>query len=238
MKAPGEERRKGIRVRLTEARDFPGIIDLCLRTYPGVRPWSAEVLARHREIFPEGQFVAVSPEGVVAGYAASLIVYWDDYASDGTWKDFTAGGTFTNHDPVLGRTLYGAEVMVDPKIRGMGVGGKLYDARRRVAKRLGLLRIRAGARLRNFHEFADRMTAEEYAIRVVRGELKDPTLTFQLNRGFDVLAVVQGYLAMDPESLGWAALIEWLNPAVATGEERRGRDPRFATSARAPTTSA
>jgi hypothetical protein len=48
----------------------------------------------------------------------------------------------------------------------------------------------------------------------VQGELSDPTLSFQLRRGFRVLATVSGYLRHDPESLGYAAVIEWLNPEV------------------------
>jgi ribosomal protein S18 acetylase RimI-like enzyme len=212
-------RRRYVKVREVETRDFPGIIALCERTYPGSAPWSVEQLTRHREIFPEGQLVAVDRGQEVVGYAASLIVYWDDYAMDASWRDFTDRGMFTNHDPVLGRTLYGAEVMVHPEIRGSGVGGKLYDARRALAERLGLLRIRAGARLRNYHKFAAQMTAAEYVQRVVRGSVRDPTLSFQLNRGFHVLAVVEHYLRHDPESLGWAAVIEWINPAVATAAE-------------------
>lgn len=209
-------RRRYVKVRQMEPRDFPGIIALCERTYPGSPPWSTAQLQRHREIFPEGQLVAVDRGHEVVGYAASLIVYWDDYAMDTPWKDFTDGGMFTNHDPVKGRTLYGAEVMVHPEIRGSGIGGKLYDARRALTERLGLLRIRAGARLRGYHKYADRMSAEEYVRRVVRRSYRDPTLSFQLNRGFHVLAVVSGYLKYDPESLGWAAVIEWLNPQVAT----------------------
>jgi hypothetical protein len=81
-------------------------------------------------------------------------------------------------------------------------------------ERLGLRRIRAGARLRGYHAHADRLTAEEYVARVVRGEIHDPTLSFQLKRGFKVIAVVSGYLRHDPESLGHAAVIEWINPAV------------------------
>ncbi len=121
---------------------------------------------------------------------------------------------------MLGRTLYGAEVMVHPEIRGSGIGGKLYDARRALAERLGLLRIRAGARLRGYHRYAERMDAREYVRRVVRGSYRDPTLSFQIHRGFHVLAVVSGYLRHDPESLGWAAVIEWLNPAVATAADQ------------------
>ena len=121
---------------------------------------------------------------------------------------------FTNHDPVHGRTLYGAEVMVLPNRRRLGIGKALYAARRVLVEQLGLLRIRAGARLRGYHRYADRMTAEEYTAAVARGEVEDPTLTFQLKQGFTVLAVVSGYLRHDPESLGWAAIIEWLNPNV------------------------
>jgi GNAT superfamily N-acetyltransferase len=202
----------GILVRNTRRDDFPGIIELTRRVYPATPAWTTEQLASHLAIFPEGQFVALDRDGVVVGMAASLIVLWDDYQFDTNWRDFTANGTFTNHDPVPGRTLYAAEVMVDPQLQGSGIGSRLYAARRDLATRLGLRRIRAGARLRGYHRFAPEMSAREYVSRVERGELTDPTLSFQLRRGFRVLAVVSGYLRRDPESLGFAALIEWLNP--------------------------
>lgn len=212
-------RRRYVKVRPMQPRDFPGIIELCERTYPGAIPWSNEQLSKHLAIFPEGQLVAVDRGHEVVGYAASLIVYWDDYHMGANWRDFTDHGRFTNHDPAMGRTLYGAEVMVHPEIRGSGIGGKLYNARRELTERLGLLRIRAGARLRGYHKYAARMSAEEYMHGVVRGSYRDPTLSFQLNRGFHVLAVVEGYLRNDPESMGWAAVIEWLNPKVATAAD-------------------
>ena len=58
------------------------------------------------------------------------------------------------------------------------------------------------------------MTAEEYANAVVRGTLSDPTLSFQLTQGFRMLGVVKHYLGSDSESLGYAAVIEWLNPRM------------------------
>jgi GNAT superfamily N-acetyltransferase len=157
--------------------------------------------------------VALDAENVV-GMAASLIVSWDDYEFDTTWRDFTAGGTFTNHDPTRGRTLYGAEVMVDPARQGQGIGSALYAARRTLTIRLNLRRIRAGARLRGYHRVAAHMTPAEYVAKIELGELTDPTLSFQLKHGFRIIAVVAGYLADDPESLGHAAVIEWLNPAA------------------------
>jgi hypothetical protein len=60
--------------------------------------------------------------------------------------------------------------------------------------------------------------------------LSDATLSFQLKRGFKVLGVVSGYMRHDPLSLGFAAVIEFLNPEVATAEdwEHQRRSSYFA----------
>ena len=84
---------------------------------------------------------------------------------------------------------------------------------------------------------ANRLTAEQYVMRVCRGELRDPTLTFQLKGGFHVLAVVSGYLQYDPDSRGYAAVIEWLNEDVARPEDYAGRNPRFPNVYLGPKTS-
>jgi GNAT superfamily N-acetyltransferase len=202
-----------IDVRNTTPDDFAGIAEISRLVYQDNPPWKDAQLASHLAMFPEGQFVAVDRRtGAVVGMAASLIVLWDDYDADTTWRDFTDTGMFTNHDPENGHTLYGAEVMVHPAYQGTGVGSKLYEARRTLARRLGLWRIRAGARLRGYHRYASTLSPKEYVRRVERGEIHDPTLSFQLRRGFKVLTVVQGYLKQDHESLGHAAVIEWINP--------------------------
>ena len=217
-----------VQVRTTRPEDFDGIIELTRQVYTSSHPWTREQLASHREVFPEGQFVAVEPStGAVVGMAASLIVLWDDYEPQDAWRGFTDHGMFTNHDPERGRTLYGAEVMAHPSMQGRGVGTALYAARRALAERLGLLRIRAGARLRGYGTYAQEMTPVDYVLRVVRSELFDPTLSFQLRRGFHVIDVVSGYLRHDPESLGYAATIEWLNRAVAKPEDYRAAHPAF-----------
>jgi len=220
--------RAEVTVRNTSAQDLPGVIDLTRQVYPATPPWTADQLESHLRVFPDGQFVAVDPDsGLVVGMAASLVVRWDDYDIGMGWRDFTDHGLFTNHDPERGRTLYGAEVMVRPEIQGRGVGRLLYGSRRALVERLGLRRIRAGARLRGYAAHAPALSADEYVVRVARGELRDPTLSFQLRHSFHVLAVVEGYLRNDPESLGWAAVIEWLNPALSSPEDQPAGDPRF-----------
>lgn len=207
-------------IRHLESRDFDGVTALTRDVYPESPPWGARQLSSHLEVFPDGQLVAVEVATQrIVGMAASLIVLWDDYDTTSSWRTFTDGGMFTNHDPERGRTLYGAEVMVHPQLQGRGIGSALYAARQATVQRLGLLRIRAGARLRGYSRFADRETAEEYVSRVVAGTEVDATLSFQLRHGFHVLAVAPEYLHHDPESLGFAAVIEWINRLVARPED-------------------
>lgn len=224
MTSPGPD----ILVRNTRPEDFRAIVDLSKAVYSFPPHWNETLLASHFEVFPEGQFVAIDPaSGHLVGMAASLIIRWDDYDFHGSWKDFTAGGRLTNHDPVRGRTLYGAEVMVSPAVQRRGIGSALYAARRRLIEKLRLPRLRAGARLRGYYRYADQMSAEDYAIKVIRGEVEGMTLAFQLKQGFRVLAVVSDYLPGDPESLGYVAVIEWINQQVATPSDYGPRDPKF-----------
>lgn len=215
----------GVRVRRTRAEDFDRLVELSRRVYTA-DSWRREQLESHLENFPEGQLVAVDRDGRVVGAAASLVIDWDDYDADDSWRDFTDRGMFTNHDPD-GRTLYGAEVFVDPDVRRAGVGSALYRARRELARRLRLWRIRAHSRLAGYHRHAVEMDAAEYVRKVVRAELSDPTLSFQLAWDFKVLAVVSGYLRRDPYSLGYAALIEWINADAAPPEATAGRPESF-----------
>jgi ribosomal protein S18 acetylase RimI-like enzyme len=219
-------------VRNTEPRDFAGITELCRRTYPDTPPWNAEQLLSHLSVFAEGQFVAVfGAEETVVGMCASLIVDWEDYAMLDSWEQFTADGMFTNHDPHRGRTLYGAEVIVDSGLQHHGIGDKLYCARRELTESHKLLRIRAGSRLRGYSHCCSRLKPEVYVVDVVEGKEYDPTLSFQLKEGFHVLAVVPHYLSDDPESMGYAAVIEWLNPELIRAEHIAGRPTRFIRNA-------
>ena len=46
-------------LRFAEPRDFGQISELCRSVYPNEKPWTAEQLASHLRVFPEGQFVAL-----------------------------------------------------------------------------------------------------------------------------------------------------------------------------------
>jgi GNAT superfamily N-acetyltransferase len=226
MNGPGDTCPEVI-VRNTRPEDFDQIIEMTREVYHASPAWSLAQLTSHLDVFPEGQFVAVEKATQVLGMAASLIVLWDDYDMTASWRDFTDHGTFRNHDP-NGHTLYGAEVMVRPNEQGRGIGKKLYAARRDLVKRLRLLRIRAGARLAGYHRYAQGMTPEHYVREVTAGQLSDPALSFQIKQGFMPLAIASDYLHHDPESLGYAVVIEWLNPEIAKPEDSAARRNPFA----------
>lgn len=217
-----------LRIRNTEPRDFDGIGALCRRVYPETSPWSAAQLASHLRVFPDGQFVALGGgEERVVGMSASLIVRWDHYDMFDSWDEFTANGMLTNHDADHGQTLYGVEAIVDPTLQGHGLGHQLVAAQKDLAQRRRLRRMRGGARLRDYHHHARQMTAPDYVIAVVHGQLLDHTLTFHLHEGFHVLAVVPHYLSNDSETFGYAALVEWLNPDTIHPEHYAARPTRY-----------
>jgi GNAT superfamily N-acetyltransferase len=201
-------------VRNTISEDISKIVDLQKESFPYLARygniWRPEELESHIRIFPQGQFVVVEPDGTVVGSASSLIVAPNPKYAEHTWIEITANGIFTNHNP-NGDSLYGADISTHPKFRHEGIGKMLYDARKELTIRLNLPRMIGGGRLFNYCEYADKMSALEYAQRVIKGELRDPVLSFELDNGFKFIKILPNYLN-DIRSLNYASFIEWLNP--------------------------
>jgi predicted amidohydrolase/GNAT superfamily N-acetyltransferase len=194
---------------MTQA-DIPAVITLQLRAFPGLPPWRPDQLQRHLAVFPEGQLVVANAGGEILGSSSSLLIDWDDYAESANWSAITGDGSFDTHNP-LGKTLYGADMGVDPAARKQGIGSALYEARKELIRERGLKRLLTGGRIPGYTEVAGQMTAKEYVAEVVDGKRRDPALSFQLENGLVVLDVVPGYMH-DLESHGFATVLEWLNP--------------------------
>lgn len=197
-------------VRHTRVSDIKPLIELQKRVYPTIPSWREDMMLHQLEVFPQGQLVAES-NGQLVGAASSLVVLWGEWEVQHTWQEITARGSFETHNP-NGLTLYAAEVFVNPELRGKGIGHALYQGRRRLCRKMNLKRIIACGRLPGYHKHAEKMSAELYAQKVVWGDLHDPVLSFQLHEGFNFCGTVSGYIPEDKESLGYAALIVWLNP--------------------------
>jgi hypothetical protein len=140
------------------------------------------------------------PGGLVVGALGSLVVRWDDYSVDQDWDAITGGGFFTTHDPA-GRTLFGMDPIVDVSRRGYGVARTLYQAQRRLCRRLNLRRIIAAARLPGYREVRERMSPDLYAMKVIWGDIADPVLRFPLSLGFHYCGILHGYRPEDERVL-------------------------------------
>jgi ribosomal protein S18 acetylase RimI-like enzyme len=200
-------------IRNTRLDDIEKIVKLQQDSFPILARydniWHPEELKSHLQIFPLGQFV-VEEDGEVVGSASTLIVTLNPEYAEHTWKGITSDGMFTDHNP-NGDSLYGADISTHPKFRHEGIGSMLYGARKELVLRLGLRRMISGGRLFNYQDYADKMSAFEYANKVINGELHDPVLSFELDNGFKFIKVLPEYLD-DIRSQNYASFIEWLNP--------------------------
>ncbi|SEA23731.1 Predicted N-acetyltransferase YhbS [Thalassobacillus cyri] len=204
---PGLE--KGIVIRKITPDDIEEVAALSDNSFGPDISFKRDHFASQAEIFPEGQ-LCVEYEGKIVGSCSSLIVNFDDYKDKHDYEAISDKGYIRNHNPE-GVNLYGVEVSVHPDYRKLKLGRRLYDARKKVCKNLGLKSIIIGGRIPYYYKHADEMSAEEYAEKVVNKELYDPVLTFQANNGFVLRGVIPNYLPDDDASLGYATSMEWFN---------------------------
>ncbi|MDE1844782.1 MAG: GNAT family N-acetyltransferase [Thaumarchaeota archaeon] len=200
-------------IRNANFGDIPKIIELQKKSFPHMygegMVWKEEQLESHIRIFPEGQFVAEYTDKII-GSASSLIVNLVPEYKEHTWMEVCGTAQFHNHNP-KGDTLYAADVSTHPDYRSLGIGTKIYEARKNLAIKLNLRRIIAGGRLFNYCEYADRLSPEEYVKKVLKGEIREPVLYFQIKNGFNFIKILPNYIK-DSRSLNYATFIEWKNP--------------------------
>lgn len=198
----------------TEA-DIPQLLEVQRECFPPPYPeeqlWTPEQLRSHIAVFPAGALCA-EIDGKVVASCTSLIIAFDPAHPQHTWAEVSDNGYIRTHNP-RGNTLYGIDIAVRPAYRGRGIARLLYRARFDLVVRLGLERFLTAGRMPGYHRHAGTLTVEEYAQRVIAGELADPVITPQLRAGLRPVAVVRDYIP-DEESANAALLLEWPNPHV------------------------
>lgn len=202
-----------VQIRSMKKKDISGIIELQKESFPIMAAegvvWKPEHLEAHIKLFPEGQFCA-EYNGKIVGSSSSLIIKLEPEYKVHSWREACGDSFYKNHNP-KGDSLYGSDVSTHPKYRRLGIATKLYDVRKKLAIKLNLRRIIAGGRILNYCEYAKTMTPLEYVQKVIKKEIKEPVLSFQLRNGFKFIKILPNYLK-DPRSLNYATFIEWKNP--------------------------
>jgi predicted amidohydrolase/ribosomal protein S18 acetylase RimI-like enzyme len=192
-------------------QDYQQLLAAMKASYAGWQGsyWSVESIQRLINRFPEGQMV-VKVNGDVVGCALSLIVDYDRFEDEHTYRQITGNYTFNTHD-ANGDVLYGIEIFIHPDYRGLRLGRRLYDARKELCESLNLRAVVFGGRIPGYHEHADKLTPKQYIQKVRNKEIYDPVLSFQLSNDFHVKKILKGYMPEDEQSMEYAILLQWDN---------------------------
>lgn len=188
--------------------EFKDVMVAAYSTMPDAY-WKEEQIKTLLKKFPEGQ-VVIKVNGQIAGCALSIIVDYNKYKFNHTYKEITANYTFNSHTP-NGDVLYGIDVFIKPEFRGLRLGRRLYDYRKELCEKLNLRGISFGGRIPNYHKYAHELSPKQYIEKVKRKEIHDPVLNFQISNDFHPARILKGYLEGDEASNEFAVLLEWDN---------------------------
>lgn len=212
-------------IRLATHQDIPALVEISRRLYPN-DPFIPEQIAGQISIFPEGQFVAVY-DGRVVGHCVTFVIDGDIALKPHTWEEITGNGFASRHNPD-GDYLYGMEIYIDTDHRGLRIGQRLYDSRKRLCQDMKLQGIVFGGRIPGYSKRKNKVGGPENYVEQVRSRrIRDQVINFQLANGFEIIGVIPNYLPMDKESEGYATHMIWRNPLapepVSKETAQRGR---------------
>jgi 4-aminobutyrate aminotransferase/(S)-3-amino-2-methylpropionate transaminase len=159
---------------------------------------------KHMELFEDGQFVALVGDKVV-GATTTLRLDFDLNHVDHNFAEIIQGGWLTSHQPE-GVWLYGADLSVRPEYRGRGLATALYAARQEVVWRLNLKGQVTAGMIPGYGALKETMPAEQYYEGVLAGRIRDPTLSMQMNVGFEPRGLLANYLD-DPVCDNYSVLL-------------------------------
>jgi predicted amidohydrolase/ribosomal protein S18 acetylase RimI-like enzyme len=214
-------------IRRAELADAKAIADLSRKIYTEDLCYSDAQIRGQINNFSEGCFLA-EYEGKVVGYCASLVVSDELASRQHTWREISSNGFNSRHDP-NGDILYGTEVSVDPDYRRLRIGQRLYRARRELCRRWELKGIVYGGRMPGFQRRKKTFPSPEvYIDAVLKRDVNDQVINFQIKQGFVPVGVFHGYLPNDEHSGGHAVHMRWENPlAVQMPANRTTRQDRL-----------
>ncbi|HRZ33188.1 MAG: GNAT family N-acetyltransferase [Flavobacterium sp.] len=206
-----QEAIRKIELRNLQIEDYKELKNSMMEAYSELENsyWKEHHIEKLLAIFPEGQLVVLVDDKVV-GSALSLIIDYNKVIANHTYAQITGNYTFSTHNP-NGEVLYGIDVFIHPKYRGLRLGRRLYDARKELCEQLNLKSIIFAGRIPNYIDYMDKLSPKDYIEKVKLKELYDPVLSFQISNDFHVKKIMKNYLVGDTSSNEYAVLMEWNN---------------------------
>ncbi len=205
----------GFIIRNAKVGDIPQMVEVENGAWEEEVPnkdlfFTEEHFKSHLEIFPEGQFVA-ELDGKIIGYLTLQKILADPKnpaAGIGNWFETSGQGFLTNHNP-NGNVIFGVALGALPN--NVGAGPLLVERGIEFMIEQGCDCGFLVGRIPGYHEYADRMSAEEYITTLVDGKSLDPQIRMYTAFGIRVGGLIPNYIE-DPKSLNYGVLLVLDNP--------------------------
>lgn len=205
---------KKVKIRQARIEDIPEILFVEKKAWGEKKAATKEMIESRILTFPEGTLVVEVGEMVV-GVITTEIVNYDLKKDAHTWYEITDNGFIKNSHKSDGDTIYGVDLSVDPFFQQSGIGTKLLESIGKLAIRYNVKQGMLGGRMPGYYNYADRMSAEEYANATIGtgkgAKSLDPEINFYKKAGLKIVKIIPNYFK-DPESLDYAVLLLWKNP--------------------------
>ncbi len=163
------------------------------------------------EIFPEGFFVA-RVNDQAKGISTSQVTEYPSSAK--TWDEITDNGFIRKTHTLNGNALYVVSIGVASDAQGMGLGSKLLEAQKELARRKNLKYLFLGARIPGYAAYCEKngkISMEEYLnLKTEKGERLDPEIRFYERKGLQ-MGPLKPNFEPDDQSKNYGILMVWEN---------------------------
>ncbi len=171
--------------------------------------WQENKIKKLVQLFPEGQAV-IKINGAIVACALSVIVDYDKFGDNHSFKKITANYSFSTHSQ-HGDVLYGLDVFVVPEYGNLRLGRRLYDYRKELCEKHNLKGIVLGGRIPNYQAYAEKLSPKEYIDKVKNKEVDDRVLNFHFSNDFRPSRILKTYIENDNSHDAPAVLLKWDN---------------------------
>ncbi len=168
--------------------------DIVFPTLAPEERMQAQHYRKHIELFPEGQFMILDGEKAIA---MTSTIRYHLALEDHSFLDISQGLWMTSHEPD-GEWLYGMDVGVHPDYRGQGLAREIYRVRQELCQELGLKGQITVGMPNGYLALSEKMSLDEYAEQLIKGDIFDPTVSVQQRMGFKLIRLIHNYLD-DPQ---------------------------------------
>ncbi len=167
--------------------------------------------------FSEGVFGAYDEGHLVADTTSQIIEYNPETGLNKSWSEITDGGFISGTHNPAGNALYIVSITVIPKYQGHGIGTKLIEKQKELAREKGLEYVLIGFDLEGYDEYnnSEPISIENY-VNLKRNDQQpfDPKIRFYTRCGLELINIIPNFSAGSAHAAKYGVMFQWKNPEL------------------------